>query len=186
VPWHKDVPDSPITKELRKLLKQLGLLTRKGRGFYTLRRTFRTVADESKDQPAVDYVMGHEDQHIRAVYRQSISNDRLRAVADHVRKWLFDDASEPVAPAQLEPSLILSEEERLLRNVQYGLGKANYQQVTLASRLMRKGWADPYYYRGCVWLSSPASKRPRRSQWMSGCAVQAIRITKKGQILRGW
>jgi hypothetical protein len=62
---------------------------RKGLGFYTLRHVFRTVADESKDQPAVDFIMGHEVPHISAVYRETISDARLRAVADHVRHWLF-------------------------------------------------------------------------------------------------
>lgn len=85
--WAKDVADSPISKEMRKLLNKLGI---KGhRNFYTLRHTFRTVADESKDQPAVDFIMGHEVAHMSAVYRETISDARLRAVVEHVRTWLF-------------------------------------------------------------------------------------------------
>ena len=87
--WAKDTPDGPISKETAKLLKALKINGRKGLGFYTLRHAFRTVADESKDQPAVDYIMGHEVPHMSAVYRETISDERLRAVADHVRKWLF-------------------------------------------------------------------------------------------------
>jgi integrase len=90
VSWAKDVGDSPLTGEMRKLLRKLGINGH--RNFYTLRHTFRTVADESKDQPAVDFIMGHEVPHISAVYRETISDERLRAVADHVRKWLFGDA----------------------------------------------------------------------------------------------
>lgn len=60
-----------------------------GRGFYGLRRTFETVAGATKDQVAVDYIMGHIDDSMAAVYRQEIGDDRLEAVAKHVRKWLY-------------------------------------------------------------------------------------------------
>jgi integrase len=75
-----------------KFLHRLGINGRTGLGFYTLRHVFRTVADESKDQPAVDYIMGHESAHISVVYRETISDERLRAVAEHVRGWLFPGA----------------------------------------------------------------------------------------------
>ncbi len=89
LPWAKEVADSPVTKETAKLLKGLGINGRKGLGFYTLRHTFRTVGDEAKDQPAADFIMGHEVQHMSSVYRETISDKRLRAVTDHVRAWLF-------------------------------------------------------------------------------------------------
>jgi integrase len=72
---------------MRKLLNKTGINGH--RNFYTLRHTFRTVADEAKDQPAADFIMGHEVPHMSSVYRETISDDRLRAVADHVRAWLF-------------------------------------------------------------------------------------------------
>jgi integrase len=87
--WAKVTRDNPVTKEAAKLLRRLGINGRKGLGFYTLRHTFRTVADEAKDQPAADYIMGHEVASMSSVYRERISEDRLRAVADHVRGWLF-------------------------------------------------------------------------------------------------
>ncbi len=87
--WYTDTSESPISYEFGKLLRKLGINGRKGLGFYTLRHTFRTVADESKDQPAIDFIMGHEVPHMSAVYRETISNERLKAVTDHVRKWLF-------------------------------------------------------------------------------------------------
>ncbi|HEV3260887.1 MAG TPA: tyrosine-type recombinase/integrase [Gemmataceae bacterium] len=89
LPWGKDIADSPVTKETRKLLDQLGIDGH--RNFYTLRHTFRTVADEAKDQPAADFIMGHEVPHMSAVYRETISCARLKAVADYVRTWLFSE-----------------------------------------------------------------------------------------------
>jgi integrase len=71
------------------LLKKLGIEGRKGLGFYTLRHVFRTMADEAKDQPAADYIMGHEGPHMSSVYRETISDARLKAVTDHVRRWLY-------------------------------------------------------------------------------------------------
>jgi integrase len=87
--WAKDTAENPVTNLMAKLLRKLRINGRKGIGFYTLRHTFRTVADEAKDQPAADYIMGHEVQHMSSVYRETISDARLRAVADHVRAWLF-------------------------------------------------------------------------------------------------
>jgi integrase len=85
--WAKDDDPAVITKEMRKLLDALGI--NGSRNFYTLRHTFRTVADEAKDQPAADFIMGHEVPHMSSVYRETISDERLRAVTDQVRRWLF-------------------------------------------------------------------------------------------------
>jgi integrase len=93
--WAKDTNDCPIAKETSKLLRRLGINGRIGLGFYTLRHTLRTIADESKDQPAVDFIMGHGVPHMSSVYRETISNERLRAVTEYVRKWLFGDATRP-------------------------------------------------------------------------------------------
>jgi integrase len=87
--WAKDTPDGPVTKETKKLLKRLGINGRHRLGFYTLRHTFRTIADEAKDQPAADYIMGHEVAQMSSVYRETISDARLKAVTDHVRGWLY-------------------------------------------------------------------------------------------------
>jgi integrase len=85
--WSKKTSTNPISTEIGKLLKSLGINGH--RNFYTLRHTFRTVADEAKDQPAADHIMGHEVPHMSSVYRERISDERLRAVAGHVRGWLF-------------------------------------------------------------------------------------------------
>jgi hypothetical protein len=61
-----------------------------------LRHTFRTVADEAKDQPAADFIMGHEIPHMSSVYRETISDARLKAVSDRVHDWLFPPPKEDV------------------------------------------------------------------------------------------
>jgi integrase len=87
--WHTTAPKGPISKVTALLLHKLGINGRKGLGFYTLRHTFRTIADEARDQPAADFIMGHEVAHMSSVYRETISDARLKAVTDHVRSWLF-------------------------------------------------------------------------------------------------
>ena len=87
--WHTGTTDGPLSREMGKLLRRLGINGRKGLGFYTLRHTFRTIADEAKDQPAADYIMGHEVAHMSSVYRETISDARLKAVSEHVRRWLY-------------------------------------------------------------------------------------------------
>lgn len=61
----------------------------KGLGFYTLRHCLETIGGESRDQVAVDALMGHVDPSMAGNYRQAISDDRLRAVVNVVRDWLF-------------------------------------------------------------------------------------------------
>jgi len=95
--WSKLNNAGPLTQEMRKLLKKLGINGH--RNFYTLRHTFRTVADEAKDQPAADYIMGHEVAHMSSVYRETISDARLRAVAECVHVWLFPRSKAALADA---------------------------------------------------------------------------------------
>jgi integrase len=101
-PWHKGTSDAPITSEFASLLKRLGVNGRKGLGFYTLRHVFRTIADEARDQPAVDHMMGHASEHISSHYRETISDARLRAVSDYVHNWLFAPEPKPESPADGE------------------------------------------------------------------------------------
>ena len=79
---------APIAFEFGKLLRKLHL-NRVGLGFYAVRHTFRTIADEARDQPAADYITGHESAHMSTVYRETIRDERLKAVTDYVRRWLF-------------------------------------------------------------------------------------------------
>ena len=72
-------------------------LYRKGRGFYTLRHVFETIGGESCDQVAVDAIMGHERGDMASVYRERISDDRLRNVVNYVHEWLFGQADDDAA-----------------------------------------------------------------------------------------
>lgn len=81
-------PDDAISKAFKKLMVKLGI-QRRGVGHYALRHVFRTIADEAKDQPAARAIMGHHDGSMDDVYRERISDERLRAVVNHVRAWLF-------------------------------------------------------------------------------------------------
>jgi integrase len=86
--WAKASMDNPVSKETAKLLRELGL-SRPGLNFYALRHTFETIGGESRDQVAVDHIVGHARDDMASVYREKVSNERLKAVSDHVRAWLF-------------------------------------------------------------------------------------------------
>lgn len=104
-PWAKDTSDNPVTKEFRKLIdsvdaeaaeaayeqgnKPPAKIHRYGLGFYALRHTFETIAGESRDQVAVNHIMGHVDPSMAGIYRERISNERLQEVVDVVHRWLF-------------------------------------------------------------------------------------------------
>jgi integrase len=83
------VPIDGLSQQFGKMLRTLHINGRRGLGFYTLRHCFETYAGESRDQVAVDAVMGHVDGSMSANYRHRISDDRLKAVVETVRAWLF-------------------------------------------------------------------------------------------------
>jgi integrase len=106
--WHNDSPSSPLSAEFRKLVQSVDRqaecsvmdeggappapIYRRGLGFYALRHTFETIAGETRDQVAVDHIMGHERDDMATVYRERIGDERLIAVTQHVHDWLFRSA----------------------------------------------------------------------------------------------
>jgi integrase len=90
----RELGGGSITHEFSKLLDSTGIKRKKGTGFYTLRHVFRTVADEARDQPAADLIMGHKNEHISSHYRERIDDSRLLAVSNYVREWLFGKEGE--------------------------------------------------------------------------------------------
>ena len=86
LPWYTST-NSSLSSEFAKVRRKAEI--RPELTFYDLRHTFRTVADETRDFPAIDLIMGHADSSMAGVYREKISDQRLRAVSEHVRGWLF-------------------------------------------------------------------------------------------------
>lgn len=90
--WAKEEYSSPAVVRFRKLIHASGVEVKRGRGFSALRHVHKTIADETKDFPACDRIMGHARDDMPSVYREHISDERLRAVADYVYNWLFQAA----------------------------------------------------------------------------------------------
>jgi integrase len=82
--------DDPVCKEFTKLLVALKI-KRRGLSFYCLRRGFETIGGDSRDQVAVDAIMGLARDDMASVYRERIDDARLLAVTEHVRTWLFGE-----------------------------------------------------------------------------------------------
>lgn len=108
-----------LTEQFRKFVKSIDRLEaeeakrekkkvpeklyQKGIGFYTLRHVFETIGGESRDQVAVDAIMGHERGDMASIYRERISDERLRNVVETVQTWLFAEDTEA---RQDEPDVI--------------------------------------------------------------------------------
>jgi integrase len=76
-----------VAQQFSKLLVELKINGK--RNFYALRHTFETIGGESRDQVAVNSLMGHVDSSMAGVYRERISDERLQAVVETVRTWLW-------------------------------------------------------------------------------------------------
>ncbi len=77
-----------INDGLKKVMKRANVPDN-GRTFYRFRHLFETIAGETLDQAGVDHVMGHSRGDMASVYRERISDERLKAISDHVHGWLF-------------------------------------------------------------------------------------------------
>ena len=87
-----DTTDNAISMEFGKLMQKTDVKKpsdpRQRLGFYSLRRTFRTHADEVLDDAIVDLIMGHANESMGDTYVQSRDDARLWKVSHHVWKKL--------------------------------------------------------------------------------------------------
>ena len=76
----KYTADNAISKKFAKLLKDTGIKTEKGMGFYALRRTAATFAARSGDPFAVQRLLGHADLKMATTYVQDVSEQTDRVI----------------------------------------------------------------------------------------------------------
>ena len=77
-----------VSKTFCTLLQQLGM-KRPGLGFYALRHGFETICGGCGDQVACSAIMGHTDNSMSGLYRETIDDERLLKAVNHVHAWLF-------------------------------------------------------------------------------------------------
>lgn len=74
-----------VGREFKKVCKQANV---ECQGFYTLRRTFETIATTADvPQAIIDATMGHARNDMASVYRQKVFDDQLEKCTEHVRQW---------------------------------------------------------------------------------------------------
>jgi integrase len=88
---------NPLSTVMVVALARAGI-GRSGLNFYALRHTFETVGGESRDQAAVDLIVGHVREDMASVYRERISDEGLKAVTDCVRAWLWPSQEKQTKP----------------------------------------------------------------------------------------
>ncbi len=76
-----------VSNLFRDVAREVGVDTA-GKGLSRLRHTLRSVAGGAGDEAAADILAGHQLPGMRKVY-ETVDDDRLRRVSDHVRTWLL-------------------------------------------------------------------------------------------------
>jgi len=90
-PWWVEEKRDPIAFEFRKLTQALGIYRKGITTFYSLRRTFETIASTARvNQAVIDSIMGHAPaaSDMAAIYRQRVFDDSLIECVNHVRGWV--------------------------------------------------------------------------------------------------
>ena len=90
---HRHTVINGVLRRFSEVMTLLQVGQRPRIGFYTLRHNFETIGGGAKDQIATSSIMGHCDDSMASNYREGIDDERLKAVTDHVRTWLWPDAA---------------------------------------------------------------------------------------------
>jgi len=78
-----------VSEVFGKLCSECGVTNH---GFYSLRRTFETVATTADvSQAIIDAIMGHVRNDMASVYRQKVFDEQLRKCTDHLRAWYLGE-----------------------------------------------------------------------------------------------
>jgi integrase len=79
-----------VTLRFRNLLKRLNVY-QEFVGFYSLRHTFFTKAEDYGDPKGAHFIMGHlsKSDDMAPVYREEFSDERLRRITDYVHDWIW-------------------------------------------------------------------------------------------------
>lgn len=93
-PWGDGFVSRPISQAFRRICRAADVY-RPNVGFLGLRHAFETIGGDTKDQVAVDAIMGHVDGTMAGVYRERVDDHRLQAVTDCVHDWMFEPESAP-------------------------------------------------------------------------------------------
>ncbi len=86
--WNRHI----IGRAFKELVEGHGFYRDKITTFYSLRRSFETVASAGNvSQAVIDLVMGHPPHtgDMAAIYRQRVYDDQLRNCVEHVRQWML-------------------------------------------------------------------------------------------------
>ncbi|MDM4014615.1 tyrosine-type recombinase/integrase [Roseiconus lacunae] len=82
-----------VTGEFKKL-REACKVDRKGVSFYALRHMTETIGGQCPGVPnvqvVVDFIMGHKDDSMGGVYRESIPDASIKKVCQHIRNWIMD------------------------------------------------------------------------------------------------
>jgi integrase len=91
-----------VAKDFAGLAGRCGV-HRPGRGFYSLRRTYRTAVDGHWDRHAIDLTMGHATPGSGRLYVLTIGDDRLIAVAQIARRKLLPGLDQAGDAVRVDP-----------------------------------------------------------------------------------